>query len=71
MRIGIPHSLDGEQVVEGFLLDINQIGEQYAWAALRLPQEYIRHHFAISPSQARELAKHLNQFADDHMGLEK
>ena len=41
MRIGIPHSHDGEQVIEGFLLDINQAGKPYAWAALRLPQGYI------------------------------
>ena len=71
MRIGIPHSHDGEQVIEGFLLDINQAGKPYAWAALRLPQGYNKHHFAVSPSQARELAKHLNQFADEYMGLEK
>ena len=59
-----------EQVIEGFLLDINQAGKSYAWAALRLPQGYNKHHFAVSPSQARELAKHLNQFADQHIGVE-
>ena len=47
MRIGIPHSLDSEQVIEGFLLDINQAGKLYAWAALRLPQGYNKHHFAV------------------------
>lgn len=47
MRIGIPHSLEGEQVIEGFLLDINQEGIPYAWVALRLPQGYNKHLFDV------------------------
>ena len=68
----VDHSLDGEAVIRGIVLQGVMVGKSSAYLNLTHKNPLGRkERIPVSPSQARELAKHLNQFADEHMGLEK